>query len=419
VVELVDTHVSGACVARHEGSSPSFGTSIFLPPLQSQNHFSRFAGICFCLPDDMEVQSSAVLTHRDFLRIDKDYETAAQVAQLYYVSDKEEGIARLKKGTGFSYQYRGKAVSDSKTLERIKKLVIPPAWTNVWICPSADGHIQVTGFDIRGRKQYKYHPRWAALQHETKFHRMIEFGKMLPDLRTKLETDLAQQGFPEPKVIAMVISVMERTLIRVGNEGYEKMYGSYGLTTLKNNHVNIRGDQVTFSFKGKKGVYHEVKMKSKRFARIIKQCKAIPGKELFQYYDENGDPRRVDSGKINQYLKDCLGMDFTTKDFRTWAGTLAMLQELKGFPPCEKKNQFQKNIVSAFQRVSKKLGNTVAVCRKYYVHPEIVSMYEQDLLNKFFERCKPSTSKKRTSYSSEEKVLMKILQVIKKAKVKL
>jgi DNA topoisomerase I len=367
----------------------------------------------------MEVQSSAVLTHRDFLRIDKDYEKAAHVAQLHYVSDKEEGITRVKKGAGFSYQYKGKAVHDPKILDRIKKLVIPPAWTNVWICVQPEGHIQVTGKDARGRKQYRYHPRWAALQNETKFHRMIEFGKALPGLRARLQKDLAQPEFPESKVMAMIISVMERTLIRVGNEGYEKMYGSYGLTTLKNNHVNIRGDQVTFSFKGKKGVYHEIKMKSKRFARIIRQCKAIPGKELFQYLDENGEPHKVDSGKINQYLKDCLDMDFTTKDFRTWAGTVSMLEVLKDFPPCEKKNDYQKNLVSAFQMVSQKLGNTVAVCRKYYVHPELVRMYQENSLETYFHRCRSAKTKKTDVLSAEEKVLMKILQVIEKSKVKL
>lgn len=297
----------------------------------------------------MQVQSGNALSHRDFLKIDKDYEKAASVVDLLYVSDKEPGITRIKKGKGFAYRFKNKPVTDLPTLDRIHKLVIPPAWQNVWICPAADGHIQATGFDVRGRKQYKYHPRWSALQQETKFHRMIEFGKVLPELRAAIQKDLSQQGFPESKVMAMIISLMEKTLIRIGNEGYEKLYGSYGLTTLKNDHVNVRGDEVTFSFKGKKGVYHKIRMKSKKFARILKQCKTIPGKELFQYYDENGEVRKVDSGKVNQYLKDNLKMDFTTKDFRTWAGTLSMLEQLKGFPPCENKGDFQKKYCSGFQ----------------------------------------------------------------------
>jgi DNA topoisomerase I len=359
------------------------------------------------------------LTHRDFLRIGKDYAAAASVVNLRYVSDKEDGISRIKKGTGFSYQYRNKTVTDEKTLARIKKIVIPPAWTNVWICASPEGHIQATGFDVRGRKQYKYHPRWTAVQHETKFHRMIEFGKVLPNLRKQIEKDLSQQGFPESKVLAMLISLMEKTYIRVGNEGYEKLYGSYGLTTLKNKHVNIKGDHLTFSFKGKKGVYHEITLKSKRFARIVRQCKAIPGKELFQYFDDSGEQRKVDSGQVNQYLKDCLSMDFTTKDFRTWAGTLCMLRELRCAPPCTSKGDYQKNIISSLQQVSKKLGNTVAVCKKYYVHPEIVRMYKDDELTSYVSIQKHSDSEKKYGLTHEEEVLMKILSVIGKSKVSL
>jgi DNA topoisomerase-1 len=362
----------------------------------------------------MEV-ATQILSHRDFLKIDKDYEAAASVANLSYVSDKDEGIVRLKKGTGFSYQYKGKTVKDAATLDRIRKIVIPPAWTKVWISPSADGHIQATGFDVRGRKQYRYHPRWSAVQQETKFHRMIEFGKKLPMLRQHLQKDLSLNGFPESKVIAMVLSIMEKTYIRIGNEGYEKLYGSFGLTTLKNNHVNIKGDQVTFSFKGKKGVYHQVTMKSKKFARIIKQCKAIPGKELFQYYTDDGSLRKIDSGQVNQYLKDCLQMDFTTKDFRTWAGTLSMVEALKQLPPCDTKSGIQKNVLACFQQVSKKLGNTVTVCKKYYVHPEIVRMYQDGDLLKYIE----TKVEGKYGLTEEEEILMAILHVVEKSKLKI
>jgi DNA topoisomerase I len=363
-------------------------------------------------------RATPVLSHRDFLRIDKDYEAAASVAHLNYVSDKDEGITRIKKGTGFTYSYKGKAIHEQRILNRIKKLAIPPAWTNVWISPSEEGHIQATGYDVRKRKQYRYHPRWNALQHETKFHRMIEFGKVLPKLRARIEKDLAQDGFPESKVMAMVVALMEKTFIRIGNDGYEKLYGSYGLTTLKNNHVNIKGNNITFSFKGKKGVYHNVLLKSKRFARIVRQCKAIPGKELFQYIAENGEPRKVDSGKVNQYLRDCLEMDFTTKDFRTWAGTLQMLAALKAAPPCENKADIQKNITAALVAVSSKLGNTVAVCKKYYVHPEIVRMYKDEELKNYL--CADlAEGEKEFGLRNDEEVLMKILKVIQKAKVQL
>jgi DNA topoisomerase I len=363
-------------------------------------------------------RAPSVLTHRDFMKIDKDYEAAAAVANLRYVTDKDEGIRRLRKGNGFSYTYRGKTLSDDQSLERIRKLAIPPAWTDVWICPDPNGHIQATGYDLRKRKQYRYHARWTNLQHETKFHRMIEFGKNLPALREQIRKDLRQDGFPESKVMAMVLALMERTLIRVGNDGYEKLYGSYGLTTMKNNHVNIRGDQVTFSFKGKKGIYHKVLLKSRKFARIIRQCKAIPGKELFQYLDENGEPRKVDSGQVNQYLKNCLELDFTTKDFRTWAGTLHMLAELKSLPPCTDKNDYQKNITAALESVSSKLGNTVAVCKKYYVHPEVMRMYRDEELSRFFS---DSAGEKKNEYglSDEEEGLMQILKVIQKTKVEL
>lgn len=362
---------------------------------------------------------SQLLTHRDFIKIDKDYEAAASVVNLVYVSDKEEGITRVKKGNGFSYTYKRKTVRDPKILERIRKLVIPPAWTKVWICAQPEGHIQVTGYDVRNRKQYKYHNRWSLIQQETKFHRMIEFGKALPALRARLQKDMAQPGFPESKIMATVLSLMERTFIRIGNEGYEKLYGSYGLTTLKDNHVDIKGSEVTFSFKGKKGVYHKVKLKSKKFANIIRQCKAIPGKELFQYYDENGVHRKIDSGQVNQYLKDCLQMDFTTKDFRTWAGTLSMLEALRAAAKCLKKSDYKKNIAAAMQQVSQKLGNTVAVCKKYYVHPEIVNMYNSDTLQQYFETGHIRTVDKQYGLSSEEEVLMKILKEIQKTKVEL
>jgi DNA topoisomerase I len=355
----------------------------------------------------------APLKHSDYLKIAKDYEAAASVAHLIYVNDKDAGISRVKKGNGFAYYINDKAVDDEATLERIKKLVLPPAWTDVWICKSPNGHIQATGFDVRGRKQYKYHPRWTSIQQETKFHRMYLFGKVLPRIRKKLQKDLAQEGFPESKVLASVVGLMERTYIRVGNNGYEKLYGSYGLTTLKNKHVDVKGDTVTFSFKGKKGVYHKISLKSKKFARIIKECKAIPGRELFQYFDANGERKQIDSGQVNQYLKECAEEEITTKDFRTWAGTLMMMRILKVAPACEKQTEMQKIIVDGFKQVSAKLGNTVAVCRKYYVHPELVNLYQNNQLAKFFSKdLAPYDSE--SNLTQEEQLLMKILKAIQK-----
>jgi DNA topoisomerase-1 len=308
-------------------------------------------------------------------------------------------------------------IEDPKELDRIRKLVVPPAWTHVWICKSPNGHIQATGFDVARRKQYRYHPRWSTLQQETKFHRMYEFGKALPALRKKIDKDLTQHGFPESKVMAMVVQLMERTYIRVGNNGYEKLYGSYGITTLKNKHAAVKGDTVIFSFKGKKGIYHKVSLKSKKFARIIKQCKAIPGRELFQYYDDDGNLKPVDSGQVNQYIKDALTHDFTTKDFRTWAGTLMMLRFLRAAANCETLAEFKKTANEGIQEVSKKLGNTVAVCKKYYIHPEVVNLYIQNQLSVFFEKV---GKKKESKYglSHDERLLMAILKTIQLEKVK-
>jgi DNA topoisomerase-1 len=357
------------------------------------------------------------LKHRDFLKIDKNYEAAASAAHLIYVTDKNPGIERIKKGKGYSYTYKGEIVDDPKELDRIKKLVIPPAWTDVWICKSPNGHIQVTGFDVAKRKQYRYHQRWSTLQQETKFHRMYEFGKALPALRKKTRKDLSQPGFPESKVLAMVVRLMERTYIRVGNNDYEKLYGSYGITTLKNKHADVKGDTVTFSFKGKKGVYQKITLKSKRFARIIRQCKAIPGSELFQYYDDDGNLKPVDSGQVNQYIKDSFTQDFTTKDFRTWAGTLMMLRFLKTAASCETLAEFKKNVHEGIQNVSRQLGNTVSVCKKYYIHPEVVNLYLQNQLTHFFEKV---VNKKESKYglSQDEHLLMAILKTIQREKVK-
>jgi DNA topoisomerase I len=351
------------------------------------------------------------LSHKEFLKIDKDYSKAAKVADLRYVNDKAPGISRLKKGQGFVYFYDNKPLKDKEEIERIKKLAIPPAWTNVWICSKENGHIQATGFDIRGRKQYRYHQLWHLLRNETKFHRLYEFGKLLPSMRLKLEEDLAQKELNEERVIATVVSLMERTYIRVGNDDYEKLYGSYGLTTLKDNHVKVNGDTVHFCFKGKKGIEQKISLRNRRMARMVQQCKDIPGKELFQYYDEEGVRQPVDSGMVNKYIKDATGGDFSAKDFRTWAGTLNIIRAFQAIGEAESETDCKKNVVAALDEVSKKLGNTRTVCKKYYVHPGIIKLYEDKNLNKYLlELDKIEQPDDLAGLTSEEKVLMKILK---------
>jgi DNA topoisomerase I len=351
------------------------------------------------------------LSHKEFLKIDKDYSKAAKVADLIYVNDKEPGINRHKKGKGFVYIYDNKPLKEKAEIERIRKLAIPPAWTNVWICPNENGHIQATGFDIRGRKQYRYHAMWNTLRNETKFHRLYEFGKVLPSIRLKLEEDLTKKELSEEKVLATVVSLMERTYIRVGNDEYEKLNGSYGLTTLKDNHVKIEGDKILFSFKGKKGIEHKITLKNKRLARMVKQCRDIPGKELFQYYDAEGNRKSIDSGMVNRYIKDASAGDFTAKDFRTWAGTLNIIRAFKSIGESESDSDCKKKIVEALDEVSKQLGNTRTVCKKYYVHPGIIKLYEEKNLLKYLsELDKIEQPDDLAGLTSEERVLMKILK---------
>jgi DNA topoisomerase-1 len=357
---------------------------------------------------------TAQLTHKQMLKVHKDPEKAAKAASLRYVSDGDKGISRTKKGNGFSYVYNNKPLRDKAEIERIRKLAIPPAWTNVWICPSADGHIQATGTDVRGRKQYRYHPAWHNLRNETKFHRMYEFGKSLPGLRLQVEKDICDKELSERKVLATMVRLMEHTNIRVGNAGYEKLYGSYGLTTLKDGHVSIKGSTLVFSFKGKKGIYHNITVRNKRLAKIVQACKDISGKELFQYYDEEGNRKSVDSGMVNSYIKEITGEDFTAKDFRTWAGTLAMLQVLKTLGMGASESESKKNIVAALDEVSKKLGNSRAICKKYYVHPGLLKLYEEKTIEKHLAQLeKIEVCDNEADLTGEEKILMKILEGLK------
>ncbi len=336
---------------------------------------------------------------------------SAEAVNLVYVNDTQPGIQRVKEGNSFKYFFEGKEIKDEEELLRIKRLVIPPAWENVWICPLENGHLQVTGIDVRKRKQYKYHPNWNALRNHTKFYRLYAFGTALPSLRVKMEKDLSLPGLPLQKVLATVVSLMERTNIRIGNNSYEKIYGSYGITTLKDRHVEIAGDSIKFSFKGKKGVYHDISLKSKRLAGIVKKCQDIPGKELFQFIDENRQRRTIDSGMVNDYIKTLSGGDFTAKDLRTWSGTTQALMYFKELGLSETQAETKRNIVAALDAVATLLGNTRTVCKKYYVHPLIISLYETKTLQKYSSQLEElETDDNKSGLADEEKLLLKILK---------
>ena len=354
------------------------------------------------------------------VKIHRNYERAAKVASLQYVNDSMKGIRRKRQGNGFFFTLNGVKIANSSTLQRIKKLAIPPAWTDVWICSKDNGHLQATGYDVLGRKQYKYHQDWSIVRNQTKFQYLYEFGKALPQLRKRIEKDLASSELTKEKVLATVVKLMEHTFIRVGNNEYEKLYGSYGLTTMKDDHVNINGTSLRFSFKGKKGIYHSITIKNKRLARIVKACRDIPGKELFQYMNGDGVRRSIDSGMINEYIQETTGKNFSAKDFRTWAGTLAFLNCLKGrslpkvgLDKASKQNDVKKNIIDTLDEVSARLGNTRAICRKYYVHPQIITLYEENKLSRYLDDLHDSETNKDTlDLSPDEKVLMRILKTL-------
>jgi DNA topoisomerase-1 len=352
-------------------------------------------------------------SHSQFLTVDKNYAQAAAMVDLVYVKDAVAGISRKPlRAKKFGYFFKSRPIKDKKTLERIRKLAIPPAWTDVWICAKPSGHIQATGWDLRKRKQYRYHVLWNQVRSETKFHRLYEFGKALPRMREHLERDIALPKLSLRKVLAAVILLMERTYIRIGNEGYEKLNGSYGLTTLKDKHIRFRRDEMHLAFKGKKGIHHQITLQNKRLARVIKECRDIPGEELFQYYDGHGRARDVDSGMVNEYIKEISGSDFSAKDFRLWAGSLNLLRSLNSMGQALAAGAVKQNILLALDEVSHKLGNTRTVCRKYYVHPGLIRLYEQRSLGRFLKELDAAGRRGYAPLTHEEKVLMKILKTL-------
>jgi DNA topoisomerase-1 len=301
---------------------------------------------------------------------------SARAAGLRHVHDDRPGLRRLAAKNGFRYvDADGKPVRDAATLARIRSLAIPPAWRDVWICPLANGHLQATGRDARGRKQYRYHPRWREVRDEVKYNRMLAFGQALPSIRARVDAALSLPGLPREKVLATVVSLLQATLIRIGNEEYARDNRSYGLTTLRNRHVRVDGSAVQFRFRGKSGVQHAVTVSDRRLARIIARIRDLPGQDLFQYVDDDGNLHSVGSADVNDYLRTLSGEDYTAKDFRTWHGTLLAALALHECGPCGCDTEGKRNVLRAIETVAQRLGNTPAVCRKCYVHPAVLDAY--------------------------------------------
>ena len=337
---------------------------------------------------------------------------AARAAGLRYTSDVRPGIRRETHSDGFRYLgVDGQVIDDEGTLARIKSLAIPPAYADVWISPLPNGHLQATGRDAKGRKQYRYHPKWRAFRDGNKYERMMAFGAALPCIRERVEQDLARPGLPREKVLATVVRLLETTLIRVGNEQYAEENQHYGLTTLHNEHVDVSRSQIEFHFVGKSGKAHDIALRDKRLARIVARLRDLPGEELFAYQDREGNLHNIGSDDVNGYLHEIVGDEFTAKDFRTWAGTVLAalaLQELEAF---DTKTQAKKNVVQAIERVAARLGNTPAVCRKCYVHPEVLNSYlDGTMLDSLKQRAEQEMTNNLHALRPEEAAVMGLLQ---------
>jgi DNA topoisomerase-1 len=354
------------------------------------------------LLDDNDRDNGTVVDPRD----------AAESAGLVYVSDEEPGIRRRKAGKGFSYlKADGTPVKDPATLKRIRSLAIPPAYTDVWICPKANGHIQATGRDAKGRKQYRYHPRFREVRESTKYEHMLEFARGLPAIREKVAEHMALRGLPREKVLATVVHLLETTLIRVGNEDYAKQNKSYGLTTLRNRHVEVNGSELRFDFKGKSGKTWKLKVKDRRIAKIIRALQDLPGQDLFQYIDDEGERQSVTSADVNAYLREITGQDITAKDFRTWAGTVLAALALTEFETFDSDAKAKKNVRAAIEKVAARLGNTPTICRKCYIHPEILSSYvEGSLLVEVKEEIEEELREDLADLRPEEVAVLSLLE---------
>ena len=327
---------------------------------------------------------------------------SAQAVGLRYVSDGSPG---LKRKGAVVLDARGRRVRDRAVLRRVNSLAIPPAWTEVWICPHPEGHLQATGRDAKGRKQYRYHHDWSAVRNQTKYARLLRFGRGLGPLRKRTRRDLALSGLPREKVVAAVVRLLEATLIRIGNPAYVKQNQSHGLTTLRDRHVQVRGPKLRFTFKGKSGIPHAIEIEDPRLAQIVKRCRDIPGYELFQYYDGDGEARAIGSGDVNAYLREVMGEEFTAKDFRTWAGTVEAAEILARAKPAHGATATRKVIAAMLQEVALRLGNRPATCRKYYVHPAVVEAYLHGTLPAVLEK-----AKRRSGLAREEVAVLALLK---------
>lgn len=338
-------------------------------------------------------------------KIGRDPIITAKAVGLRYAVNSEKGFYRLRKNGDFSYvDENRKIVRDKEILDRIKKLVIPPAWENVWISPFENGHLQATGNDVKGRKQYRYHQNWSKIRNQSKFQRLQNFASALPSIRKKTDSDLNKIGLPYEKVVALVVKLIEMTNIRIGNDAYKKLYGSFGLTTLQNKHVKFDKQHLFFEFIGKKGIKHKVRLQSRKLVNLVRKCKEIPGQDLFQYYDDDGEKRIIGSSDINNYLKEITGEDFTAKDFRVWTGSVhALCQFLEADIP-ENQSQCNKTIIEVLDNVASKLGNTRTVCKKYYVHPTVIAAYERGTVWNYKPR------KNSGKLAPEEKALVRLLE---------
>jgi DNA topoisomerase-1 len=348
---------------------------------------------------------------RKLEKIGRDPQITAKAVGLRYVADSSPGYTRKKSGKGWSYYNPdNEQVRDKELITRFNKLVIPPAYTHVWISPYENGHLQFTGIDAAGRKQYRYHADWSKIRNQSKYHRLQTFAANLPAIRAQVDKDLSRHNLDHEKVVALVVRLMELTSIRVGNESYKKLYGSFGLTTLQNRHVKIEGTNLKFEFKGKKGVYHKVSLQSKKLAKLVKQCRDIPGKELFQFYNAAGQHCVIGSGDVNHYLHEITGEDFTAKDFRTWSGSVSALYAFKEAGEFNTVSECHKKIVSVLDAVALNLGNTRTVCKKYYVHPTIIKSYEDGTLLSYIKELDQDKDIKADGLNMAEKVLLQVLE---------
>ena len=356
--------------------------------------------------------ASQVVAELPSLEDAKDPEKSAQRAGLRYVHDDTPGISRKRAGKGFSYKdTSGKTIRDPQIRERINALAIPPAYQNVWICPDADGHIQATGLDEKGRKQYRYHPRWSAVRDEAKFARLIAFAHALPAIRERTNADLRRKTLSREKVLAAIVQLLEKTAIRVGNEEYARHNETYGLTTMENRHVEVEGNVVHFEFTGKSHKDHEIDLKDKKLAKIVEQLQDLPGQALFQFVDEDGQTHNIASGDVNDYLHEIAGDNFTAKDFRTWAGTVAASLALQEFEAFSDKGTAAQNVVEAVKVVAEKLGNTPAVSRKSYIHPAVIEAYfDGDMLDSMQQKVEEELSENLKGLKPEEAAVLGLLQ---------